>query len=111
MMDGSLKTDGNTPAGWEYNVAVTTPCRRYRASRRRLGRGRTWRARIFRERLRRQEDGHGANGKLSHDQLLTNPDEAVEFVRETKVDALAIAMGTSHGAYKFSRKPTGDILR
>ncbi len=57
-----------------------------------------------------KEDGHGAEGKLSHDLLLTNPDEAVKFVRETKVDALAIAMGTSHGAYKFSRKPTGDIL-
>ena len=57
-----------------------------------------------------KEDGHGAEGKLTHDQLLTNPDEAVKFVRETKVDALAIAMGTSHGAYKFSRKPTGDIL-
>ena len=57
-----------------------------------------------------KEDGHGAEGKLSHDQLLTNPDEAVKFVQETKVDALAIAMGTSHGAYKFTRKPDGDIL-
>ena len=57
-----------------------------------------------------KEDGHGAEGKLSHDQLLTDPDEAVNFVTETKVDALAIAMGTSHGAYKFSRKPDGDIL-
>src|SRR6266850_1370119 len=57
-----------------------------------------------------KEDGHGAEGKLSHDQLLTNPDEAVKFVKETKVDALAIAMGTSHGAYKFTRKPDGDIL-
>ena len=56
------------------------------------------------------KDGHGAEGKLTHDQLLTNPDEAVKFVNETKVDALAIAMGTSHGAYKFTRKPTGDIL-
>jgi fructose-bisphosphate aldolase, class II len=56
------------------------------------------------------EDGHGAEGKLSHDQLLTNPEEAVKFVAETKVDALAIAMGTSHGAYKFSRKPDGAIL-
>jgi fructose-bisphosphate aldolase, class II len=56
------------------------------------------------------EDGHGAEGKLSHDQLLTNPDEAVKFVAETKVDALAIAMGTSHGAYKFTRKPDGAIL-
>jgi fructose-bisphosphate aldolase class II len=57
-----------------------------------------------------KEDGHGAEGKLSHDQLLTNPDEAVKFVAETKVDALAIAMGTSHGAYKFSRKPDGKVL-
>ncbi len=57
-----------------------------------------------------QEDGHGVEGKLSHDQLLTDPDQAVDFVRATKVDALAIAMGTSHGAYKFSRKPDGDIL-
>jgi fructose-bisphosphate aldolase class II len=57
-----------------------------------------------------KEDGHGAEGKLLRDQLLTNPDEAVKFVRETKVDALAIAMGTSHGAYKFTRKPDGDIL-
>src|SRR6266704_3368615 len=56
------------------------------------------------------EDGHGAEGTRSHDQLLTNPDEAVKFVKETKVDALAIAMGTSHGAYKFTRKPDGDIL-
>ncbi len=58
-----------------------------------------------------KEDGHGAEGTLSHDQLLTNPDEAVKFVRETKVDALAIAMGTSHGAYKFSRKPDGASWR
>ena len=57
-----------------------------------------------------KEDGHGAEGKLSQDQLLTNPDEAVKFVKETKVDALAIAMGTSHGAYKFSRKPDGKVL-
>ncbi|MFY8114736.1 MAG: class II fructose-bisphosphate aldolase, partial [Rhabdaerophilum sp.] len=56
------------------------------------------------------EDGHGAEGKLSHDQLLTNPDEAVKFVKETRVDALAIAMGTSHGAYKFTRKPDGKVL-
>jgi fructose-bisphosphate aldolase class II len=57
-----------------------------------------------------KEDGHGFEGKLSHDQLLTNPEEAVKFVAETKVDALAIAMGTSHGAYKFTRKPDGAIL-
>jgi Fructose/tagatose bisphosphate aldolase len=57
-----------------------------------------------------EEDGSGAAGKLSHDQLLTDPDQAVDFVRQTKCDALAIACGTSHGAYKFSRKPDGDIL-
>ena len=56
------------------------------------------------------EDGHGAEGKLSEEQLLTDPEEAVRFVEETGVDALAIAMGTSHGAYKFTRKPDGDIL-
>jgi fructose-bisphosphate aldolase class II len=57
-----------------------------------------------------KEDGHGFEGKLDHSQLLTDPDQAIAFVAKTKVDALAIAMGTSHGAYKFSRKPTGDIL-
>ena len=57
-----------------------------------------------------EEDGSGAEGVLSHDQLLTDPEQAVDFVRQTNVDALAIAIGTSHGAYKFSRKPTGDIL-
>lgn len=57
-----------------------------------------------------EEDGSGAEGKLSHDQLLTDPDQAADFVAKTKVDALAIAIGTSHGAYKFTRKPTGDIL-
>ena len=57
-----------------------------------------------------EEDGVGAEGKLSHDQLLTDPEEAAEFVKATNVDALAIACGTSHGAYKFTRPPTGDIL-
>lgn len=57
-----------------------------------------------------KEDGHGFEGKLSHDQLLTDPDQAVDFVEQTQVDALAVAIGTSHGAYKFSRKPTGEIL-
>jgi fructose-bisphosphate aldolase class II len=57
-----------------------------------------------------KEDGHGFDGKLEHDQLLTDPDQAVDFVRATEVDALAIAMGTSHGAYKFTRKPDGDVL-
>src|SRR5205823_12564149 len=57
-----------------------------------------------------KEDGHGFDGKLGHDQLLTDPDQAVDFVRATEVDALAIAMGTSHGAYKFTRRPDGDVL-
>jgi fructose-bisphosphate aldolase class II len=57
-----------------------------------------------------QEDGHGVEGALSHDQLLTDPDDAARFVADTKVDALAVAMGTSHGAYKFTRRPDGDVL-
>jgi fructose-bisphosphate aldolase class II len=57
-----------------------------------------------------KEDGHGAEGQLSHDQLLTDPDQAVDFVERTQVDALAVAIGTSHGAYKFTRKPTGEVL-
>ena len=57
-----------------------------------------------------KEDGHGAEGTLTIDQLLTDPEQAVDFVKRTQVDALAIAIGTSHGAYKFTRKPTGDIL-
>jgi fructose-bisphosphate aldolase class II len=101
MMDGSLKSDGKTPADWAYNVGVTKQV----ADMAHLGV-----LGSLETGTGDKEDGHGAEGKLSHDQLLTNPDEAVKFVRETKVDALAIAMGTSHGAYKFSRKPTGDIL-
>jgi fructose-bisphosphate aldolase class II len=57
-----------------------------------------------------EEDGHGAEGKLDHSSLLTDPEEAARFVEATQLDALAIAIGTSHGAYKFTRKPTGDIL-
>jgi len=110
MMDGSLKSDGKTPADWAYNVGVTKTV----ADIAHLGgvsvEGELGVLGSLETGKGEKEDGHGAEGKLSHDQLLTNPDEAVKFVRETKVDALAIAMGTSHGAYKFSRKPTGDIL-
>ncbi len=110
MMDGSLKPDGKTPADWAYNVGVTKTV----ADMAHLGgvsvEGELGVLGSLETGHGEKEDGHGAEGKLSHDQLLTNPDEAVKFVRETKVDALAIAMGTSHGAYKFSRKPTGDIL-
>ncbi len=110
MMDGSLKADGKTPGDWDYNVKVT----RQVAEMAHLGgisvEGELGVLGSLETGMGDKEDGHGAEGKLSHDQLLTNPDEAVKFVAETKVDALAIAMGTSHGAYKFSRKPDGAIL-
>ena len=110
MMDGSLGTDGKTPSSYAYNLEVTARvvdmahvigvsvegelgC---------LGSLETGEA--------GEEDGIGAAGKLAHAQLLTDPDEAADFVARTGVDALAIAIGTSHGAYKFSRPPTGDIL-
>lgn len=110
MMDGSLGTDGKTPMDYDYNVSVTRQvvdiahacgvsvegelgC---------LGSLETGEA--------GEEDGIGAEGKLSHEQMLTDPDEAADFVKATHVDALAIAIGTSHGAYKFTRPPTGDIL-
>jgi fructose-bisphosphate aldolase, class II len=110
MMDGSLKADGKTPGDWDYNVGVTKAV----ADMAHLGgisvEGELGVLGSLETGKGDKEDGHGAEGTLSHDQLLTNPDEAVKFVKETKVDALAIAMGTSHGAYKFSRKPDGDIL-
>jgi fructose-bisphosphate aldolase class II len=110
MMDGSLEADGKTPSSYEYNIAVTGQtvamahacgvsvegelgC---------LGSLETGEA--------GEEDGVGAEGVLSKDQLLTDPEQAADFVKKTKVDALAIAIGTSHGAYKFTRPPTGDIL-
>jgi len=110
MMDGSLGEDGKTPMDYDYNSAVTRQvvglahacgvsvegelgC---------LGSLETGEA--------GEEDGIGAEGKLTHDQMLTDPEEAAQFVKATGVDALAIACGTSHGAYKFSRPPTGDIL-
>jgi fructose-bisphosphate aldolase class II len=110
MMDGSLKEDGKTPADWAYNVNVTKTV----TDMSHLGgisvEGELGVLGSLETGMGEKEDGHGAEGKLSHDQLLTNPDEAVKFVRETKVDALAIAMGTSHGAYKFTRKPDGKVL-
>jgi len=110
MMDGSLMEDMKTPSSYEYNIEVTRivvgmahaigvsvegelGC---------LGSLETGEA--------GEEDGSGAEGKLTHDQLLTDPDQAADFVAKTGVDALAIAIGTSHGAYKFSRKPTGETL-
>ncbi len=110
MMDGSLKEDARTPADWTYNVDVTKKV----VNMAHLGgisvEGELGVLGSLETGMGEKEDGHGAEGKLSHDQLLTNPDEAVKFVNETKVDALAIAMGTSHGASKFSRKPDGAVL-
>ena len=110
MMDGSLKADGKTAADYDYNVAITrrvVEMAHWSAPRSKANSACSARSKHGGG---EQEDGHGVEGKLSHDQLLTDPDQAVDFVRATKVDALAIAMGTSHGAYKFSRKPDGDIL-
>jgi fructose-bisphosphate aldolase, class II, Calvin cycle subtype len=110
MMDGSLKEDGKTPADWDYNVGITrrvTEMAHYGGV---SVEGELGVLGSLETGMGDKEDGHGAEGKLSHDQLLTNPDEAVKFVKETQVDALAIAMGTSHGAYKFTRKPDGAIL-
>jgi len=110
MMDGSLLADMKTPAEFDYNVDITE----------RVSRMAHWVGASVEGELgvlgsletgkAAEEDGSGAAGKLSMEQLLTDPDEAVEFVKATKVDALAIACGTSHGAYKFSSKPTGETL-
>ncbi|WP_108502888.1 class II fructose-bisphosphate aldolase [Paracoccus indicus] len=110
MMDGSLKADGTTPADYAYNADIT---RRVTEMAHACGvsvEGELGVLGSLETGMGDQEDGHGATEKLSHDQLLTDPDEAVRFVEDTGVDALAIAMGTSHGAYKFTRKPDGDIL-
>jgi fructose-bisphosphate aldolase class II len=110
MMDGSLKEDMKTPAPYDYNVAVT---RRVVEMAHAVGvsvEGELGVLGSLETGTAGKEDGSGAEGKLSHDQLLTDPEQAADFVRRTGVDALAIAIGTSHGAYKFSRKPTGDIL-
>jgi fructose-bisphosphate aldolase class II len=110
MMDGSLKADGSTPADWTYNVGVTKKVVEIAHLAGVSVEGELGVLGSLEHGMGEKEDGHGAEGKLSHDQLLTNPDEAVKFVQETQVDALAIAMGTSHGAYKFSRKPDGKVL-
>lgn len=110
MMDGSLREDAKTPSDYEYNVEVT---RRVVDMAHAIGvsvEGELGCLGSLETGMGEAEDGHGAEGKLSHDQLLTDPDEAADFVKRTQVDALAIAIGTSHGAYKFTRKPTGDIL-
>ncbi|HUW50671.1 MAG TPA: class II fructose-bisphosphate aldolase [Sulfuricella sp.] len=110
MMDGSLKEDGKTPSSFEYNVEVT---RKVVEMSHAVGvsvEGELGCLGSLESGQGEKEDGHGAEGKLTHDQLLTDPTEAAEFVKATGVDALAIAIGTSHGAYKFTRPPTGEVL-
>ena len=110
MMDGSLMADMKTPSSYEYNVEVTSEVVKLAHAGGVTVEGELGCLGSLETGEMGEEDGHGAEGKLSMDQLLTDPEEAADFVKKTKVDALAIAMGTSHGAYKFSRKPDGDIL-
>lgn len=110
MMDGSLEEDAKTPASFEYNVDVTRQVVQVAHAIGVSVEGELGCLGSLETGKGDKEDGHGFEGTLSRDQLLTDPDEAVEFVEQTQVDALAVAIGTSHGAYKFSRKPTGEIL-
>jgi fructose-bisphosphate aldolase class II len=110
MMDGSLKEDGRTPADYEYNVRVTAEVVKQAHARGVSVEGELGCLGSLESGEGEQEDGHGAVGTLSKDQLLTDPDEAERFVADTGVDALAVAIGTSHGAYKFTRKPDGEVL-
>lgn len=110
MMDGSLKEDGKTPADYAYNVAVTKKVVELAHARGVSVEGELGCLGSLESGEGEQEDGHGAEGHLTHDQLLTDPAEAERFVAETQVDALAVAIGTSHGAYKFTRKPDGEVL-
>jgi fructose-bisphosphate aldolase class II len=110
MMDGSLKADGKTPADYAYNRDITKAVVEMAHACGVSVEGELGVLGSLETGMGDQEDGHGATEKLDESQLLTDPDEAQRFVAETGVDALAIAMGTSHGAYKFTRKPDGNIL-
>ncbi|MDG2090519.1 MAG: fructose-bisphosphate aldolase class II [Gammaproteobacteria bacterium] len=110
MMDGSLGEDGKSPMDFEYNVDVTALTVKMAHACGVSVEGELGCLGSLESGMAGEEDGHGAEGKLSMEQLLTDPEEAARFVEATQVDALAIAVGTSHGAYKFSRPPTGDIL-
>ncbi len=110
MMDGSLRDDGKTIADYDYNVDVT---RKVVGAAHRIGvtvEGELGCLGSLETMKGDKEDGHGAEGTMTREMLLTDPDQAADFVKKTQLDALAIAIGTSHGAYKFTRKPTGDIL-
>ena len=110
MMDGSLEADGKTIASYDYNVDVT---RKVVDMAHELGvtvEGELGCLGSLETMKGDKEDGHGTEGTMTREQLLTDPEQAADFVKRTQLDALAIAIGTSHGAYKFTRKPTGDIL-
>jgi fructose-bisphosphate aldolase class II len=110
MMDGSLGEDMKTPMDYDYNARVTRQVVDMAHACGVSVEGELGCLGSLESGMAGEEDGSGAEGKLSHDQLLTDPEEAAKFVKDTHVDALAIAIGTSHGAYKFTRPPTGDIL-
>ncbi|KAF3998658.1 class II fructose-bisphosphate aldolase [Glaciimonas immobilis] len=110
MMDGSLMEDMKTPSTYDYNIEVTRKVVDFAHYIGVSVEGELGCLGSLESGQAGEEDGSGAEGVLSHDQMLTDPAQAADFVRRTGVDALAIAIGTSHGAYKFSRKPTGDIL-
>tara|TARA_B100000768_G_scaffold85060_1_gene80437 strand:+ start:126 stop:1190 length:1065 start_codon:yes stop_codon:yes gene_type:complete len=110
MMDGSLEADGKTPSSYQYNVAVTRATVEMAHACGVSVEGELGCLGSLETGQAGEEDGVGAEGTLSMEQMLTDPEEAADFVAKTDVDALAIACGTSHGAYKFSRPPTGDIL-
>lgn len=110
MMDGSLMSDMKTPSTYEYNVDVTKQVVTMAHAGGVSVEGELGCLGSLESGMAGEEDGSGAEGKLSRDQLLTDPEQAADFVKQTGVDALAIAIGTSHGAYKFTRPPTGDIL-
>lgn len=110
MMDGSLMADAKTPSDYDYNVKVTASVVAAAHARGVSVEGEIGVLGSLETGEGEKEDGHGFEGKLGLDQLLTDPEEAKSFVGDTDVDALAVAVGTSHGAYKFSRRPSGDIL-
>ena len=110
MMDGSLKEDGKTPADYDYNVRVTQQTVSFAHACGVSVEGELGCLGSLETGSAGEEDGIGAEGILDHSQMLTDPEEAAQFVKATQVDALAIAIGTSHGAYKFTKPPTGDIL-